>query len=210
MTARRIARVLLDSPLPQLDRLFDYEIPDELAPEAHEGVRVRVPLRAAGRIVDGFIVELDDEPSADRPLSEVESVISSVPVLPRRLYDLARKVADRSAGSASDILRLVVPRRMVRAERSWQNAERAGVPDVSASTAEWAATALASFPGAADSLTRGARIALTAPTAPVTPDSPAPGWVGILAAAAARLLVAGRSSILVVPDHRDLDQLEQG
>lgn len=146
MTTRRIARVLLDSPLPQLDRLFDYEIPDELAPEAREGVRVRVPLRAAGRIVDGFIVELDDEPAADRPLSELESVISPVPVLPRRLYDLARKVADRSAGSASDILRLVVPRRMVRAERSWQNAERAAAPEVQASTAEWAAAGLASFP----------------------------------------------------------------
>lgn len=210
MTTRRIARVLLDSPLPQLDRLFDYEIPDELAPEAREGVRVRVPLRAAGRIVDGFIVELDDEPAADRPLSELESVISPVPVLPRRLYDLARKVADRSAGSASDILRLVVPRRMVRAERSWQNAERAAAPEVQASTAEWAAAGLASFPGLEESLSRGARIALTAPTTPVTPGSPAPGWVGVLAAASAQLLAAGRSSILVVPDHRDLDQLEQG
>lgn len=210
MAARRIARVLLDSPLPQLDRLFDYEIPDELVDTARHGVRVRVPLRAAGRIIDGFIVELDDEPAADRPLSEIDSVVSPVPVLPRRLYDLARKVADRSAGSASDILRLVVPRRMVRAERAWQNAARAGAPEVSESTREWAAGAVARFPALAESLTRGARVALTAPTTPTHPDSPVSAWVELLGAAAAQLLAVGRSSILVVPDHRDLDQLEKG
>lgn len=210
MAARRIARVLLDSPLPQLDRLFDYEIPDELVDAARHGVRVRVPLRAPGRIIDGFVVELDDEPAADRPLSEIDSVVSPVPVLPRRLYDLARKVADRSAGSASDILRLVVPRRMVRAERAWQNAARAGVLEVSESTREWAAGAVARFPALAESLTRGARVALTAPTTPTHPDSPVSAWVELLGAAAAQLLAVGRSSILVVPDHRDLDQLEKG
>lgn len=210
MAARRIARVLLDSPLPQLDRLFDYEIPDELVDAACHGVRVRVPLRAAGRIIDGFVVELDDEPAADRPLSEIDSVVSPVPVLPRRLYDLARKVADRSAGSASDILRLVVPRRMVRAERAWQNAARAGVLEVSESTREWAAGAVARFPALAESLTRGARVAMTAPTTPTHPDSPVSAWVELLGAAAAQLLAVGRSSILVVPDHRDLDQLEKG
>ena len=54
MTARSVARVLLDSPLPQLDRLFDYAIPRELDADAQPGVRVRVPLRSAGRVVDGF------------------------------------------------------------------------------------------------------------------------------------------------------------
>ncbi len=210
MTTRRIARVLLDSPLPQLDRLFDYEIPDNLVETAREGVRVRVPLRAAGRIVDGFVVELDDEPAADRPLSEMDAVISPVPVLPRRLYELARKVADRSAGSASDILRLVVPRRMVRAERAWQNADRAGAPPVPAATSEWSDAVLCRYPGLSASLENGSRVALTAPTAPVGADSPVPGWVGILAAAATRMLASGQSTILVVPDYRDLEQLEQG
>ena len=40
--SRRIARVLLDSPLPQLDRLFDYALPDERG-EVEPGVRVKVP-----------------------------------------------------------------------------------------------------------------------------------------------------------------------
>ena len=48
---RRIARVVIDSPLPQLDRLFDYALPAELG-AVTPGVRVKVPLRTAGRVVD--------------------------------------------------------------------------------------------------------------------------------------------------------------
>ena len=129
MTAesRRIARVLLDSPLPQLDRLFDYALPAELG-DVPIGVRVRVPLRTAGRVIDGYVVEIDTEDDADRPLSEVESVVSQVPVLPERTYRLARRAADRAAGSASDVLRLVIPKRQVRVEKAWTSDAPTPVP----------------------------------------------------------------------------------
>ena len=61
MPAASIARVLLDSPLPQLDRLFDYRIPPQFTQDAVPGVRVRVPLRSAGRVADGFLIEVVDE-----------------------------------------------------------------------------------------------------------------------------------------------------
>ena len=67
MTA--VARVLIDSPLPQLDRLFDYAVPPELAAEAVPGARVRVPLRSAGRVVDGYLVELGELDPDGRPLA---------------------------------------------------------------------------------------------------------------------------------------------
>ena len=73
MTGRAIARVLLDSPLPQLDRLFDYAIPEALADDARPGVRVRVPLRSAGRVLDGFIVEVGEQQEPIRPLSELDA-----------------------------------------------------------------------------------------------------------------------------------------
>jgi len=38
----KIARVILDSPLPHLDRLFDYEIPEELNQTCVPGVKVKV------------------------------------------------------------------------------------------------------------------------------------------------------------------------
>ncbi|MFK4838051.1 primosomal protein N', partial [Microbacterium sp. ZW T2_14] len=144
---RRVARVLIDSPLPQLDRLFDYEIPAALAADAQPGVRVRVPLRSAGRMVDGLLVELGEPDASDRPLSQLEAVVAPVPVLTPALYALARRAADRAAGSAGDILRLAIPKRMVRAEKAWLAAEPVAHPHVEEADAAWAADVLAVYPG---------------------------------------------------------------
>ena len=110
MSARRVARVLVDSPLPQLDRLLDYAVPAPLVDHALAGVRVKVPLRTAGRTVEGWIVEIADEEPGDRPLSDLEDVVSPVPVLPPGLYALARRAADRASGSASGVLKVAIPR----------------------------------------------------------------------------------------------------
>ena len=46
----RVARVVVDVPLPHLDRAFDYAITDEQADAVRPGVRVRV--RFAGKLRD--------------------------------------------------------------------------------------------------------------------------------------------------------------
>ncbi|MFS0912690.1 primosomal protein N' [Microbacterium sp. 179-I 3D2 NHS] len=199
--SRRIARVLLDSPLPQLDRLFDYAVPAELG-EVPPGVRVRVPLRTAGRVVDGYVVEVGVEDDADRPLSEVESVVSDVSVLPERLHLLARRVADRAAGSASDVLRLVIPKRQVRVEKAWSGESPEVVLDEESRAR--ARSAIEQYDGLDAVIDGGGRAAVEA--IPQMRDG-VEGWARMLAAAAARMLAAGRSTILVVPDHRDLDRL---
>jgi primosomal protein N' (replication factor Y) len=210
VTARRVARVLIDSPLPQLDRLFDYAIPEQLAADVVPGVRVRVPLRSAGRVVDAYLVELGEPDATDRPLSDVESVVSPVRVLTPALHALARRAADRAAGSASDILRLVIPKRMVRAEKAWLAAGPPAAPVVDDAGRAWADAALDGFPALTDCLEGRGRGALDATPEPVRlPEGQTVGaWAVLLAAAAVRTLAAGRSAILVVPDHRDQAQLE--
>jgi len=215
---RRVARVLIDSPLPQLDRLFDYAVPDEHTGSAVPGVRVKVPLRSAGRVVDAFIVEVGEEDAGDRPLSPLEEVVSPVPVLPARLYTLVRRVADRAAGSAGDILRLVIPKRMVRAEKAWlaRTTQDAPAPEpVTAAAREAAQRVLDEFPELRDRLAAGERIAVSAPPRTValraaggTEPATVGGWAVLLAAAAIDCLASGRSAVLVVPDHRDQAQLE--
>jgi len=200
---RRIARVLIDSPLPQLDRLFDYALPAELG-EVVPGVRVKAPLRTAGRVVDGFVVEVAFEPDDARALSEVESVVSPVQVLPDRLYRLARRAADRAAGSASDILRLAVPKRQVRVEKSWHAPE--SVPEVDSDAVARARAVIDEYRGLADVLRDAGRAAVEA--IPVPQDG-VPGWALLLASAATVQLAEGRSSILVVPDYRDQELLLQ-
>ena len=205
MTTRRVARVLIDSPLPQLDRLFDYAIPAGLEADARPGVRVKVPLRTAGRVVEAYLVELAEQDDADRPLSELDAVVSTVPVLTPGLYALARRAADRAAGSASDILRLAIPKRMVRAEKAWLAAPAREEPAVEADAAARASAVLAEYPGLEAGLLDAARVAVDAPARLARPTVGA--WAVLLAAAAVRTLAAGRSAVIVVPDHRDQAQV---
>lgn len=228
--AGRVARVVIDSPLPQLDHLFDYRIPEELAAEAVPGVRVRVPLRSAGRVADGYLVAVG-EPDAgfEGTLSPLEAVVSPARVLTPGVWRLARRLADRSAGTASDILRLAVPGRMVRVEKSWlaaqppapPQAENSGVfrpdtPPEGRKTQELSAGGAGA--GAVrgygertleDAVARDERIALRAiPRLVPLPDGTWVGeWVVTLAALAADCWRGGRTAIVAVPDHRDLEQL---
>lgn len=202
-----VARVLIDSPLPQLDRLFDYGIPAALASIAVPGVRVRVPLRSAGRIADGFIVELGPPGDYSGALSELEAVVSPIPVLAPEVWALARKASERAAGNASDIVRLAVPTRQVRVEKAYLAAEERTLL-----TPVPAPTPIAGYPSGVieDAIAAGGRLAIDA--LPGVSDVGEGRWVGrwaiLLAAAAASTLATGRSAILSVPDYRDQEQLE--
>ncbi|GGS09063.1 hypothetical protein GCM10010169_62380 [Micromonospora fulviviridis] len=104
----------MDVPLPHLDRPFDYLVPDTLDADARPGVRVKV--RFAGQLVDGWLLERVAE-SAHPRLAYLEKVVSPVPVLAPEVAELARAVADRYAGSLADVLRLAVPPRHARVEK---------------------------------------------------------------------------------------------
>jgi primosomal protein N' (replication factor Y) len=197
-----VARVLVDSPLPQLDRLFDYAIPPALAGDVQPGVRVKVPLRSAGRVLEGYVVEVGEVEPAPKPLSEIDSVVSPVQVLPPQLYALARRAADRAAGSAVDILRLAIPKRMVRAEKAWLAAGTPGAPAVSPEAAATADERLAEFPGLAEAVAGRERVAVDAPPRPAG-SAPRGAWAELLAALAVATLARGHSAVLVLPDHRD-------
>jgi len=233
-----VARVLIDSPLPQLDHLFDYSIPDELVGVALPGVRVRVPLRSAGRVADGYLIEVLDPsaPAADPgalpgldmgidfrgALSPLESVVSAAQVLTPDVWELARRVAHRASGNASDIIRLAVPPRQVRVEKAWLVARSAAADGTGEKTDfDVAATSAAAAPGRpafADypagtldtAVARSARLCVAAvPDLQLLPDGQTIGqWALTLAELAVTSLAAGRSAILVVPDYRDQDQLQ--
>jgi len=115
-----VARVVIDSPLPQLDHLFDYAIPEKLRGSVVPGVRVKVPLRSANRVAAAYVVEVVDTSDFGGALTPLEEVVSDVPVLTPEVWSLARRLSERSAGGASDILRLAIPSRQVRVEKAWK------------------------------------------------------------------------------------------
>lgn len=111
---RPVARVVVDSPLPHLDRPFDYLVPARMHEAAMPGVRVRV--RFAGKLIDGFLLERVEESDHEGRLTPLERVVSPERVLTPEIAGLARAVADRYAGTLTDVLRLAVPPRHAKAE----------------------------------------------------------------------------------------------
>jgi primosomal protein N' (replication factor Y) (superfamily II helicase) len=217
-----IARVMLDSPLPQLDRLFDYRVPDALRDSARPGVRVTVPLRAAGRQANGYIIEITDGQSFAGPLSELSSVVSAAQVLQPEIYRLIRRAADRAAGTASDLARLVIPTRQVRVEKTWLAAQETSDSAAPADQADPNRTAVPQSPPAVsgypaeridrlldpDSPALDRRIALSAIAHPVEVAGRwMPAAALTLAELAAAAVLGGRSAIISVPDYRDVDQI---
>lgn len=201
---RAVAQVMLDSALPQLDHLFDYAIPADLAADLRVGQRVRVPFRSQNRRSHGYVVSFSETSDFGGELQQIAEIVSTVPQLTPRLWRLARALSDRAGGSASDILRLAIPPRMVRAERQHLAGTAA---DPGAEDTLFAPDAAEQE--TADLLLSGAKLAVTASHGPARLGTGewVGGWAVGLARVALSVFAAGRSAILVTPDYRDADQL---
>jgi primosomal protein N' (replication factor Y) len=205
-----VARVLVESSLPHLDRPFDYGVPAALDDDAQPGVRVKVKFN--GQDLSGFIMERVAESDAGHTLLPLAKVVSPVPVLTPEVRDLANAVASRYAGTVSDVLRVAVPPRVARLEKAYPvpaNAAAETVDVAAAAGGDTAGhTAWATYrngPAFLRHLNRGG-----SPRAVVNPlqGHGSAGWPELLAEAVAAAYASGRGAVVVVPDNRDLDRLE--
>jgi primosomal protein N' (replication factor Y) len=114
--------VAVDVPLPHLDRMFDYLVPESMADSAVPGCRVRV--RFSGQLVGGYLIGRAETTEHPGRLAFLHRVVSPEPVLTADIAGLARAVADRYGGTLADVLRLAIPPRHAAAEA----AARAGDP----------------------------------------------------------------------------------
>lgn len=188
----RVARVLLSSPLPGLDHPFDYAIPDRLSEQVGPGVRVKVPFGTRKRLLDGFVVAVDVQPEPGVSPIDIEKVVSPVPVLTEEVLALARAVADRQAGVASDVLRLAIPPRHAREERAW--AQRGGRASFAAAPRRPEASAGA-----------GSRSAvLVRSGGEVAHGRFHPAWAAWVVRLAVETAERGEQLLVVVPDQRDI------
>jgi primosomal protein N' (replication factor Y) len=187
----------VDVSLSHLDRPFDYRVLAEHAEAVVAGCRVRV--RFAGRLVDGFVLERVDESEHGGRLAFLERVVSSEPVLRPEIAELARAVADRYAGTLSDVLRLAVPPRHARVEAAPSTTAAQPLTEPP-NDAGWRAYPNGPAYLAALAQGRAARAVLTV--------LPGEDWATRLAEAAAATVHSGRGVVAVVPDARDLDRLD--
>jgi len=197
---RPVARVAVDNPLAHLDRPFDYLVPERLAGEAAPGVRVRV--RFAGQLTDGFVLDRVDASDHPGRLAWLDRVVSPERVLTEEIAGLARAVADRYAGTLADVLRLAIPPRHAAVEGEVKaSGETGDTPVQQPVPGPWARypAGPAFLAGVAEG--RPVRAAWTA--------LPGDTWPREVALAVMAALSAGRGALVVVPDARDLSRVDQ-
>ncbi|MFJ6454460.1 primosomal protein N' [Paenarthrobacter sp. NPDC091669] len=199
-----VARVLLESSLPHLDRPFDYSVPAELAEVAAPGVRVKVKFN--GQELNGYIIERRAGSDAAAPLSTLHKVVSPVAVLTPAVTELAGTVAARYAGTLSDVLRTAVPPRVAKVEKELLAGELdSGVKELKPLTDAQAWGVYSNGAAYLQHLAGGGspKAVLTA----LQGFGPS-GWPALVASAVATVRSSGRGAVVVVPDYRDLEQLE--
>ena len=196
--AAPVAQVMIDSPLPHLDHVFDYAVP-ATAEAAVPGSRVRV--RFAGRLTDAFVVGRLDEAKHAGELKSLERVIGIEPVLTPETIALVQEVAERYAGTFSDVARAAVPPRHGRAESA------VVVP------ADWRATEDPAWAVRWSAYDAGSalldRIGAAAPSATraVWSAAPSTSWAADIAALVGAALAQPEGGVVVVvPDAADVDR----
>lgn len=113
-----VARVRVDSTLPQVDRTFDYRVPAELSEDAVPGARVRVLFN--GHEMTGYIEERTATTDWTRTsLLPLKSVLSRVPSVAPEIFVLAEALADRYASTVANVLRLAVPPRIAALDKKY-------------------------------------------------------------------------------------------
>jgi primosomal protein N' (replication factor Y) len=189
-----VARVAVDTGLAHLDRPFDYAVPQTLSDDAQPGVRVRV--RFAGRLVDGWLLERVEASEHPGRLTAL-AVVSPEQVLTPELAVLARAVADRTAGSLPDVLRLALPPRHARVEA--EPPAPPAAPPPGPEPGPW--SRYDAGPAFLTALAEG-----RSPRA-VWTALPGPTWPQEVALAVQACAASGRGAVVVVPDGRDLDRV---
>lgn len=190
-----VAQVRIDSPLPHLDRVFDYAVPATLDEAVQVGVRVRI--RFSGRLIDGLVVGRSQTSQAPGTLRPIDRVIGVEPVVTAQTLALIEAVATRMAGTFWDVFRSAVPPRHARAEGA---PAREGVWESRSVGDAWASYAQG------DALMR--RLAGAETVRAVWSAAPATSWIDQIADAVRAVLGQPTGDVVVVvPDAWDVEQL---
>lgn len=203
-----VASVRLVGVLPHLDRPFEYAVtPDTAA--AGPGMRVRV--RFSGKDTEGIVLERRAEPTTDRALAPLHRLVSDDVVVPPTMMRVCEDVAERSAGTIGDVLRLALPPRHARAEKADRAAaekEEAAAAEAeaaedlesteSADDAEPAATTDAAETGHDEQTVSAADPSAEAPVAPRHADR-YPGLAALLSRAGSAEGPVPRASLVLDP-----------
>ena len=105
-----VAEVVVDVNNKAVDRVFDYEIPDELIGVTNPGVRVLAPFGA--RVLTGFVLRVKESSDFAGKLRPISKVIDVVPVLNEELLALGVDLAKETGATMISCFDAMIPAAM--------------------------------------------------------------------------------------------------
>lgn len=99
------ASIMMNTNARQLNKVFDYIVPEELEKDIMIGARVFVPFGRGNNLAEGYVLELKDSSEfAQKSIAKIEDSI-----LKEENIELARLMADKYFCNVSDCIRLMLP-----------------------------------------------------------------------------------------------------
>ncbi len=114
----------------ELDKTFQYKVPEDLADQAVPGAFVKVPFGRGNKTINGFIVQLGSEPEIEKDkIKEIIEICSDKDLPESRMIDLAHWMKDEYDTTMIRALKTVLP--VQEAVRSRKSRVQLGVGDFS-------------------------------------------------------------------------------
>ena len=101
-----IAEIILNSNVKQLNRTFDYKVPENMEEKIKIGSRVMVPFANMKKLEDGFVINLKE--ISEFKVKEI-SAIDDVQLLDEKKIQFAKWMSKRYFCNLSDCLKLMLP-----------------------------------------------------------------------------------------------------
>ena len=110
MSFHKYADIIIDISIENLDKTYQYWIPEEYSAQATIGAPVKVSFGRGNRIIDGYIIGLSDEAKIDidkiKPITEV---VKDATVIESHLIYLAHWIKESFGGTMNEALKTVIP-----------------------------------------------------------------------------------------------------
>ena len=104
------ADVVIDISHENLDRTYQYRIPEELEEKAVIGAPVEIPFGSGNRFVKGYLIGISDKPKIDiQRIKPLKSIAKNGLVMESRMIALAYRMKEMFGGTMNDALRTVMP-----------------------------------------------------------------------------------------------------
>ncbi len=103
-----IVGVLVELMNKNVDRIFDYQVPEELTSKVKVGVRVRVPF--AKRTLEGFVLEIKETTDFHETLREINEVLDDEVILNEELIALGKWLQKETLATLISCYQVMLPK----------------------------------------------------------------------------------------------------